>query len=238
MAGLTWLLFIHGFNVSAPEAAKQWTTLKGLLSLDGEVERIHTGLFLWPSDSFGRWPTSYPKMIKPAKQAGTKLGDYLATLRDNPLILVGHSMGALVAVEAALAIRLSQRPKPQGLVLLGAAVDESELRDSGAYRHALADHEAVGFSSTDWALKRPFRLGAKAAAPFEPKPEAVGLHGHPSRRAWLSTDSLRSDHSYWQLPVSAYLTRWALDEASLSRQTAERNVGERRPDERQVELRQ
>src|SRR5438552_16403285 len=91
--GLTWVIFIHGFGVFKEEALEQWEVLRSIIRVPYRTSRVQPGVLLWPSDA-----GSYPKMIERAKEAGQALGRYLEGHPGSPAVLLGHSMGARVAV--------------------------------------------------------------------------------------------------------------------------------------------
>ena len=220
--GITWILYIHGFNVSKREAALQWHTFRQMLPLEGHTDRLQAGLLYWPSDQFGWSLSAYPKMIDEAEGAGRALGEYLLERTATSTVLVGHSMGAIVAVEAANWAR--DGGLIEGLVLLGAAVKSRKMAPAkgryakiGRYGKVLARNEAVGYSDLDRTLRYWFPLGETAQAPYDPRDEAVGLTGQPSDRGWLTRKSERRSHSYWKFPMSAELTGWALGGQGLRR---------------------
>jgi pimeloyl-ACP methyl ester carboxylesterase len=206
--GPAWLVYIHGFRVPSAKAEEQWNRLRALLALDCQAAGLlQAGMYLWPSDKFGKLnPLSYPMTGWVAKAAGRMLGDYLVQRAANRAVLVGHSLGALVAIEAANRLRGEGRLL-HGLVLLGAAVESHELSGPGQFGTSpLAEREAVGYSPIDATLQRWFPRGEWLRALYDPHSDAIGLHGHPADRDWTAKDSRSEDHSYWDQPFSADLT--------------------------------
>lgn len=209
-----WLIFIHGFRNTRCEAIDHWNYLRDRCDFGGDDDRIDTGLLLWPSDA-----ASYPRMLEPAEKAGRKLASYLSLHPGPDIVLVGYSLGALVALAAADALR--GRMNLQGLVLLGAAVDVARLAPFAQYGFVpYARREAVAYSHLDSMLRKWFRVGERAAAPVADRGEAVGLWGRPVERGWRREDSRTKSHAYWQLPISPVLMRWALDRAIVNRAPA------------------
>jgi pimeloyl-ACP methyl ester carboxylesterase len=225
--GLTWVIFIHGFKTSREGALEQWEQLRPIIGVDYGDSRIQAGLLLWPSDE----SRLYPKMIDYAEKAGRKLGSYLEKHPGSPAVLLGYSMGARVAIEAADYQRGAQL---RAFVLLGAAVGVSQFNQFERYDRTHARREAVGFSPTDRVLNGLFTYGEKAAAPFSERGDAVGLSGYPESRTWHRRDSKTNDHSYYRLQVSGELTQWALDSAGLRRRPAKWIAAKRYPDGRDV----
>jgi pimeloyl-ACP methyl ester carboxylesterase len=209
LANHTLLIYIHGFGVSYSKAVEQWKTFRALLNISDDVNRIQAGVFLWPSDQYRRRLSGFPRTIEPAQQDGRRLGKYLAGRPTNHAVLVGHSLGGLVAVAAAEHLRGLGRLR--GLVLLGAAIETSWMDEAGRYEsYPYAEHEAVAFSGEDKMLARWFRYGQRAYLPFGVHAPAVGLTGDPASRGWHACDSRTSDHSYWKHQISAELTDEAL----------------------------
>lgn len=225
-----WIIFIHGFNVDEPCALEQWETLRSNMAIGDVAGRVQCGIFLWPSDEYSNY-SSYPKMIPQAEKAGRKLADYLGNHPASQVVLVGHSMGARVALQAAETLAGSSM-ELRGLVLLGAAVRAIDCERFEQYGRAHAAREAVGFSITDSTLKRWFRIGEKAAAPFAEIGEAVGHRGHPESRTWHRLDSRSNDHSYWKFKCSADLTAWALNPSGIMIPPPAPCPADRSPEER------
>lgn len=79
------------------------------------------------------------KLLRMQQVVAHVLGD-IANLADLPLVLFGHSMGALVAYEVALALRGQLAREPAALIVSGhAAPDAAAAHDQGWHR---ADDEA------------------------------------------------------------------------------------------------
>lgn len=213
--GLTWVIFIHGFRVHEAKALDQWQTLRSIIGIRYDETRVQAGVLLWPSDK----SLLYPEMIPFAEKAGQKLGRYLENHPGSPAVLVGHSMGARVAMEAADRL-LRRGSRLQGFVLLGAAVGVSQFEEDERYDITHAEREAVGFSPGDGTLRRLFRPGERAAAPFREIGDAVGLKGHPESRHWERKKSGSNSHKYWKLAVSGELTRLMVSSPATGQQPA------------------
>jgi pimeloyl-ACP methyl ester carboxylesterase len=223
------VIYVHGFNVDQGRALKQWAELDGRLDKDPRRSRLQSGLFVWPSDVSRHRNLNkgtYPSVAASARYAGNMLGEYLFE-RSNPnVVLVGHSLGALVALAAANYTR-----QVRGIVLLGAAVYVSDMTLRGEFGfRPLAQAEAVGWSNVDKVLRDAFPLGERARRPFEPKSPAVGLTGEPADR-WTYRRNCGYDvshHKYYQVPASADIVRQVLRNR-LGRRVAERMPASRAP---------
>jgi pimeloyl-ACP methyl ester carboxylesterase len=207
--GGTWLVFIHGYNVDRKRAVQQWRTLRSLLTREGTAG-LQAGILLWPGDLY-RWRASsrwvYPRAIPRAEHAGRLLGDYLTRRGQQDAVLVGHSLGALVALEAANRVR-GDRPL-RAFALLGPAVSVDKLAATGSFGYRpLAAREGVLFSAKDPVLRAVFRTGERLAAPFVAGQAAVGLNGEPSERGWHAVDCAIDHHEYWRVVESAHLVDW------------------------------
>jgi pimeloyl-ACP methyl ester carboxylesterase len=219
-SGMTTLIYVHGFNVDRDRALEQWDTLRTLLPVVGNLQG---GCLLWPSDlDHSRMLARplYPAVIEPAERAGRVLGEYLLDHSSNDYVLVGHSLGALLVLEAAGRFRQKSPADSRiaGLALLGAAVKVSDMEEpAGPFGLGLAWREAVGFSPHDDVLKRPFRAGARMAEPFTPPSEAVGLRGKPHERDWIRQNFRIHHHSHWEERKAGQLIGRVLGPAGGSR---------------------
>jgi hypothetical protein len=202
--GAVWLIYIHGHNNPEAEALAQWEHVrdKHLSALDLGSERVCAGPFLWPSDRAPGWfsKLTYPQDKPIAVRSGRLLASYLRDKRPQALVLVGHSLGAVVALEAVN--WLGTRPD-LSIALLAAAVRVDHLRPFGDYAmpHARAVREAVTYSPRDSTLKRVFGPGEWLASPADPGEEAVGLRGEPKTRPWAGDVCIDSpSHRHWEIP--------------------------------------
>ena len=227
-SSVTLLIYIHGFNVDRDRSMMQWSTLRSRLGIGDDFDRVESGLFLWPSDlreSRGWSRMAYPGVIRRAEEAGRLLGEYLRRRASNKFVLIGHSLGALVALAAA--DRLRGRSSLVGLALLGAAVRTKELEITGAYGvFPLAAREVIAFSPMDRVLQSAFRFGERLATPFEQSGQAVGLTGNPATRGWERFGSRLDHHEYWRFDGSAEVVCRALGQRVGNRfgwQVAERS---------------
>ncbi|MEV6442263.1 hypothetical protein [Amycolatopsis sp. NPDC051716] len=232
-----WVIYIHGFNVDQERALHQGRTLWTNLFGGNPPSRIQKGAFLWPSDRyFSRsWSRmAYPAMIDRAARSGRQLGDYLATRNRDSAVLVGHSLGCLVALTAA--DRLRGRGTARGFALLGAAVDVAEMENDGSFTVVpLARREAVEYSPSDKVLRQVFGIGQKFAAPYSPRSEAVGLRGEPRSRGWKHRDCGFDHHTHWREPDTVAVVEWVMDHAGTGRSPSSTTSAERNPATRDPE---
>jgi pimeloyl-ACP methyl ester carboxylesterase len=232
LTGYTWLVFIHGANVSQARARDQWSELRPRLRVHGARDRIQVGTFEWPSDLYRpKWdPRNYGRTVHLATEAGGLLGDFLARQPTRDVVLVGHSLGALVTVRAAQTMHGMQR-KPRCLALLGAAIQATQMEPiTGLYNIVpLATHEGVAFSHRDYVLRLPFNTGDWAASALEPKKAAVGLYGEPHSRKWHAVDSRINHHDYFRVDVSADLVANLMEATGpvAARQPTRRRIARR-----------
>lgn len=234
-AARVWILFIHGFNVSSQDARDQFATLKGS-SGKKLPERYGSAWMLvqWPSDR-GRRPWSkfmYPALVPTAVAAGDRLGTFLRFHGPRRVVLVGHSLGALVALRAAR--RLGRR-RVAGLALLSGAVQTLEFENDGRSRPPLARREAVGFNPLDIVLRAAFPVGERLAALGRRQSSAVGVHGQPSVR-WQNPNRKFAGlgHGTWGDPLAGDVVHDAV--GGRPRQLPERLLRQRRVSERRVPL--
>jgi pimeloyl-ACP methyl ester carboxylesterase len=139
-------------------------------------------------------------MIQVAETSGRLLGEYLREKENQEVVLVGQSLGAVVALSAA--DRLRSELVPRCLILLGAAVDEFKLiPKAGLYGYTpLAGTEAVAWSSSDRILRFVFGIGERRRAPHDTQLGPVGLTGEPRARGWQEGRATFAHHKYWDEP--------------------------------------
>ncbi|WP_410617094.1 alpha/beta fold hydrolase [Amycolatopsis sp. lyj-109] len=237
LGGYVWVIFIHGFNVDRKRGFLQANTLWSNLFRGELMGRVQKGVYLWPSARFP-WRNlsrfAYPAVVGRAGRAGRHLGDYLASRNSGDVVLVGHSLGSVVALSAADRLRGSGILR--GLVLLGAAVDVNEMIDGGLFSFMpLARREAVEYSPDDKVLRSVFKIGQKIAEPFSPLAGAVGLSGQPWSRGWRHRDCKFDHHTHWEVPSTAQAVAWTMDHSVAGRIPPTNRVAERTPSVRDVE---
>ncbi len=217
------LLLVHGFNVSAREAAEtydgfaemQRTILgrtEGRYCEDRLVVRI-----LWPGDA--DWgiasPLFYPWSIGRANQTAEVLAESLCrTCRSGLLFevdIIAHSLGCRLALETirCLQVKAGPRPAVRRIVLMAGAVPTFMLdEDPGArlrraYDEILRDPAPALslYSGRDGVLSWAFPLGETAAGGKEFLPTALGHEAWRHRGApanLLQREIENAGHSdYW-----------------------------------------
>jgi pimeloyl-ACP methyl ester carboxylesterase len=240
-SGATWVIFIHGFNVSRDRALDQISRFGTQLFRADSTSRVQYGGYLWPSSS---WPSrklariTFPRAAEDARKAGRLLGEYLGGRNNRAVVLVGHSLGSVVALAAADRLRGSSTPL-HVLALLGAAIEVGRLEPVGEFGYVpLAATEAVAYSPTDRTLKEVFRAGSWMAAPFAGyRGEAVGLCGKPMSRKWLAQCCSFSHHRYYDESASAELVLRTLS-GRIGHSPARREPAEYSAPVRDIDLRE
>ncbi|HOG17300.1 MAG TPA: alpha/beta hydrolase [Syntrophales bacterium] len=217
------LLLVHGFNVSAREAAEtydgftemQRTILgrtEGRYCEDRLVVRI-----LWPGDA--DWgiasPLFYPWSIGRANQTAEVLAESLCRACRSGLLfevdIIAHSLGCRLALETirCLQVKAGPRPAVRRIVLMAGAVPTFMLdEDPGArlrraYDEILRDPAPALslYSGRDGVLSWAFPLGETAAGGKEFLPTALGHEAWRHRGApanLLQREIENAGHSdYW-----------------------------------------
>lgn len=221
------LVFVHGHNVSEFGAEIQWRTLSGLLQLQ-DAQRIVALPLVWPSDRFMSRTLSkatFRYSSEQARKIGRRTGDFLASKQAASYTLVGHSLGAAVALEATQRLLLAKK-RVGGLVLLGAAVADVDLEPDGMYGFTpMAEREIVSYCPSDVVLRKAFVAGQIVASRALTRREAVGLHGNPRQRGWIVTYMPEAtEHRHWRYRNSARLIEAALTGAGLTQSLREPNT--------------
>jgi pimeloyl-ACP methyl ester carboxylesterase len=149
---------VHGFNVSRSDGSAELQALGGLLPSIGEGAAVAV---LWPGDSM-LGPISYPFETNKADDSAVELakfiGDYLSHC---PRIsFVAHSLGARVALQTVLQLRVMGIPVHQ-VCLMAGAVDNDSVANSAEYRAAAqyATRVAVLYSASDKVLRFAYPAG-------------------------------------------------------------------------------
>jgi pimeloyl-ACP methyl ester carboxylesterase len=190
----TALLLVHGFNNTPTEARTSYGTfadhvLNALASSRVEPDAI-VG-FHWPGNA-AVGPLSfmdvagYPVDVHRAMEAAERLAEYLQNpgMRPLQLVIVGHSLGCRLVLEALK--RLPQAPiRPDiGLVVLMAAAVPVNLAEQGQPLDVaqMPQERILKFHSTsDMVLWLAFPLGQSLANDGGGVlPVAIGRHGEPA----------------------------------------------------------
>jgi pimeloyl-ACP methyl ester carboxylesterase len=198
-------LFIHGYNVEPERACETFVKLTDLLTGRGvpEVELRRAWLVQWPGFAQhwykGRsWvsPFLYSAFVASAVSAGRALAAFLVQSGARDVVLMAHSLGSRVAVEAVRELhRLGAGGKVIGLGVLAAAVPQDLLRRleySNSLRSSLqtytfhSDRDRV----LSWAV---FGVG-QWLANERPVTEAVGRRGGPAD-LWKRAVATQNSHS-------------------------------------------
>jgi pimeloyl-ACP methyl ester carboxylesterase len=203
------IIFVHGFNKHADEARDQAATLHTLLVKEWDWGKTRTcfGAFIWPATPWRMISAiTYPQVLPAAEKAGRALGNFLLKTPTQEVVLIGHSLGALVVLQAALRVKTDGSGLLRGLLLTGAAVESEELKKPlGEFGTDLASREGVLYCRFDLTLQSLFRVGQRSARPFNSVSSAVGINGEPLDRPWgLSERTQVYDHRYWRQPVTAH----------------------------------
>lgn len=205
------VIFIHGFNKGEEEASAQAKTFFALFRAKlKDSKRVCDAIYSWPATRNRRTSVSllnYPRRIPVAMSAGRLLGGYLADnratiLSECQVVLIGHSLGAVVALEAAKRFQERSGHAIDLLALTGAAVPSLELAKDGNYEMNVATQNVDLFCPADVTLRWLFRLGTRAHSAGEIS-GAVGLEGRPSERFLPNIETDVWHHKYWKEPVTA-----------------------------------
>ena len=241
------ILLIHGYNNDRAQAEQSYRALVTMLP-DGDREAVWE--FFWPG-FIERWTGSatdtplllaphrdnrgtesnqlisalaYSTLVSKARDVGLALGQYLDGIRPDGLILVAHSLGCRVALEATrfMVSRQARGRVPlAGACLMAAAVptfmvDAQSSGAPGPLRDGACAirRSFVLYSTNDYVLRTAFRLGQTAAGPGEGfMPEAVGVSGGPETPWSVRGDTGLGHSGYWTHPSTAPATLRALGHA-------------------------
>jgi len=184
------LVFVHGFSVSFPNAARQAAQLAYDVSLEGRV-----ALFAWPSASL------YGGDEVRVLRAAVVLREWLEELaeRDSPVHLIAHGMGARALATALRALARDEAPAHFGEVILVAPDIAADLfiDEMAAQIAPLAERVTVYASANERALHHDLEAEAlgdtESGLPISPHFETIdasavdtSLFGHalsPDRRS-------------------------------------------------------
>jgi pimeloyl-ACP methyl ester carboxylesterase len=220
-------LLVHGFNNTPDKAGKNYTAFRERLETAIGSELTHEiWEFYWPGYEegyaqiltlrTGREPASplvtayfYYKQVPKAIRYGKLLGDYILQLRtelqETEVILIGHSLGCRLILEALSHIEPhAPRWKVPAVLLMAAAVPESAVVLGGALRAGVefSPYRFALFSHRDSALWGCFPAGQLLAGDGGPAPKAVGWRGGPEG-CWTGRQSTQLSHGeYWENDVT------------------------------------
>lgn len=194
-AGPELLLLIHGFNNHRAEAEsayavfrqRQQSTCRGPV---GQALDDWAADVFWPGDAKAPGfldvadALCYPGALVAARdEVVPRLAEHLRRAEGgvHRLHLVGHSMGARIALELIQQLQREGGPAIGRVVLMAAAVPTFMLQPGGRLEHATLWAEAVQVlcSRSDRVLQLAFPVGQSAAKGDEGfMPEALGRRGH------------------------------------------------------------
>lgn len=179
-------VFIHGNRYEAGEAAAQGVTVAR--RLDAAASRpVRTVAFSWPSQQRGRLVESSRMNYRRASADGHYLAAMLGRLpAEQPVALIGYSLGALVAVEALDDLASGEsgplwtsRAGRTHLVLVAPAIRCDALAPRGSYAAAASAVQRLTLviNSRDIALRMFPHLDRETDSP------ALGVAG--MSRRWV-----------------------------------------------------
>jgi pimeloyl-ACP methyl ester carboxylesterase len=220
-------LLVHGFNNTSDQADKSYTAFRERLeTVIGPKLTEEIWEFYWPGyeENYaqiltvrtGRKPASplvtaffYYKQVPKAIRYGKLLGDYIlqlhTELQETEVILIGHSLGCRLILEAVTHIQQrAPRWKVPAILLMAAAVPESAVELGGALRAGVefCPYRFALFSHRDWVLWGCFPAGQLLAGDGGPTPKAVGWRGGPEG-CWTGRQRTQLFHGeYWDNEVT------------------------------------
>lgn len=198
LRGRRLVIFVHGFNNSASDAAESWRIaedrLRGMLLLPERRSLLVE--YYWPGDpawECRQLPASdYAAAVAVATRCGRDLGEFLVRVRPRSVAFVAHSLGSHVALEALDALRPAGVTCCDGMLLMAAAVPEGLCEAGKHFQRAAvvpAEIHVALHSSHDWVLRVAFPWGQRSAerrglaeCPSPGSHRAVGRRGGPRAR--------------------------------------------------------
>lgn len=168
---LPWVVFVHGFNVNAPEGRAWGSEIFRRLHQAGSSAPFVA--FRWYGD---QGSANYPMAVECAAGAAARLHNLLVSLSRErprrPFVLIGHSLGSYVCLLAAeRATATPAFPPVKACVLVNAAVPAEAIDPAAPARGAdyplglgrpLA--ELMTPPGTPWASSPPFSLASTRAS--------------------------------------------------------------------------
>ena len=206
---LGYVIFVHGYNNSHEEARTSYARFRWWLeklNARPRVLELH-----WPGDSpiVGLGWASYWRQTKVAAKCGRLLADWLEKApEDTQFVLVGHSMGCRLILEALESLKVeTRRRKIAGVCLMAAAVPIRmiEYYDLGPMIRDRAQWRIL-YSKGDLVLKGTFHVG-QAGAFDSIFTRAVGFTGEPQSR-WRAVGKCEEMHEYWNYRENYYGHGW------------------------------
>jgi pimeloyl-ACP methyl ester carboxylesterase len=190
------VILVHGFNNSRRDAKRSFESFTRHLPPLPVKDQL--SYLFWPSDFQQREWSSYGLAVERAKECGPRLANFIEGLDSNSIVLIGHSLGSRVILEA-LRVAPSRVRQRVSVYLLAAAVPTTFLHAGARLEAGVTDAAAkvAFFSSRDCILRWTFPVG-QARAHEGWRTEAVGLRGHPIGLWKPGFPDAGLDHSgYW-----------------------------------------
>lgn len=151
------LVAVHGWNIDEPGGKDVANTARIALRDSGYGQFV-VG-YTWDSDKGDGWiDQGWSEGVEIARKNGPKLAQWIADWRDrggDPIRVIGHSLGARVAVEALADLRARGRSDAvRSVTLLGGAIDDQSVEIDGAYGSAIQSvaRQFDNFYKTDDAV--------------------------------------------------------------------------------------
>lgn len=168
------VVFVHGYNTSFQSSARRTAQMDEDLNLDATLV-----LFAWPSLTV---LSGYDGDVERATGAEARLADLLADLVDagaRRLVVVGHSLGAKLAMETLAGMSASDGrrvlPRLGGVVLLSPDLATEAFNAAYSSLPGKRPPVAVYLSKDDFALK--------ALSVVTDQEERIGVVSDPNRVA-------------------------------------------------------
>lgn len=238
------VFLVHGYNVSEDAAIAEFEHFNASVTRRVAALRGQVGYFIWPgdySDPVSR--ASYPWRVGTARRCAPKLAEYLESLRTPggatpQIVIVAHSLGCRLALEAVHAASDRVR-RNTTLILMAAAYPVGRVEGPMTMSIRSTRSSVVLYSESDEILSSWFAVGELAAGwGGGGIPEAVGLFGRPTRRAWSERRSMAGFRhgDYWKSDavhghvcrILGFATDFALQERKIREATfKERSLGAR-----------
>ena len=198
------VILIHGFNTAPDAAERAFRAFTNRLVAWIRADDIWE--FHWPGDHPNIWKSkaTYSSRATEAPSIGERLGEFITRrLHNKQVILVAHSLGCRIALEATLQVHAEipseDRPPIIHTFLLAAAVPSPMCEPlTGKFTAPLAgSREHAFFSPDDKVLSLFFEPGQGFVGPLEVG-QAVGLRGRPGPERWHEPWNTWLDHNeYW-----------------------------------------
>jgi predicted alpha/beta hydrolase family esterase len=215
-------LLVHGFNNDENQAKVRYQAFRERVAqfIGDDAERIWE--LYWPGyENVISQPlrkhllpalaqnlytaTNYHKQVPKAIRFGKILGRYLLQLRaqfhPTEVVLIGHSLGCRLILEAMAAMQSSraERSRVPAILLMAGAVPVEHLRLSGNLDAAVRfpERRIALYSRRDTVLRWAFPEGQRLSGDGAYRAEALGLNGAP-RECWTARDQTMLKHGeYW-----------------------------------------